>query len=54
MILADLAIIKEQAGTEELWLELGRFAVAESGNYVVPVVDRKKLWSRTIGIGGRD
>jgi diaminopimelate decarboxylase len=40
-ILIDLAIIKEQAGAEELWLELGRFAVAECGYYVAPVVDRK-------------
>ncbi|MFT5295265.1 MAG: diaminopimelate decarboxylase [Colwellia sp.] len=40
-ILVDLAIIKEQAGAEELWLELGRFAVAECGYYVAPVVDRK-------------
>ncbi|NQZ22483.1 MAG: PLP-dependent decarboxylase [Colwellia sp.] len=40
-ILADLAIIKQQAGVEELWLELGRFAVAECGYYVVPVVDKK-------------
>lgn len=40
-IIADLAIIKQQAGAEELWLELGRFAVAECGYYVVPVVDKK-------------
>jgi len=40
-ILTDLADIKAQAGVEELWLELGRFAVAECGYYVVPVVDRK-------------
>ncbi|MBA6363798.1 PLP-dependent decarboxylase [Colwellia sp. BRX8-4] len=40
-IITDLAIIKQQAGAEELWLELGRFAVAECGYYVVPVVDRK-------------
>jgi len=40
-ILADLAKIKTQAGVEELWLELGRFAVAECGYYVVPVIDRK-------------
>ncbi|TPH12204.1 PLP-dependent decarboxylase [Litorilituus lipolyticus] len=37
----DLAVIKAQAGVEELWLELGRFAVAECGYYVVPVVDKK-------------
>lgn len=40
-IIADLADIKAQAGVEELWLELGRFAVAECGYYVVPVIDRK-------------
>lgn len=40
-IVDDLAIIKAQAGVEALWLELGRFAVAECGYYVVPVVDRK-------------
>jgi diaminopimelate decarboxylase len=40
-ILIDLDIIKQQAGVEELWLELGRFAVAECGYYVAPVVDRK-------------
>jgi diaminopimelate decarboxylase len=40
-ILTDLAAIKTQANVEELWLELGRFAVAECGYYVVPVVDRK-------------
>jgi diaminopimelate decarboxylase len=40
-IIADLAIIKQQAGVEELWLELGRFAVAECGYYVAPIVDRK-------------
>jgi len=40
-IITDLANIKAQAGVKELWLELGRFAVAECGYYVVPVVDRK-------------
>jgi diaminopimelate decarboxylase len=40
-IITDLADIKAQAGVEELWLELGRFAVAECGYYVVPVIDRK-------------
>lgn len=40
-IICDLADIKAQAGVDELWLELGRFAVAECGYYVVPVVDRK-------------
>jgi len=40
-IITDLADIKAQAGVKELWLELGRFAVAECGYYVVPVLDRK-------------
>ncbi|MEI6894376.1 MAG: PLP-dependent decarboxylase [Colwellia sp.] len=40
-IIDDLAVIKAKAGVKELWLELGRFAVAECGFYVVPVVDRK-------------
>jgi diaminopimelate decarboxylase len=41
IIIDDLAKIKAQAGVEELWLELGRYAVAQCGYYVVPVVDRK-------------
>jgi diaminopimelate decarboxylase len=40
-IIEDLATIKQQSGAQELWLELGRYAVAECGYYVVPVVDRK-------------
>ncbi|KGJ91277.1 PLP-dependent decarboxylase [Colwellia psychrerythraea] len=40
-VIEDLAVIKEESGVKELWLELGRFAVAECGYYVVPVVDRK-------------
>ena len=45
-VIEDLAIIKEKAGVEELWLELGRFAVAECGYYVVPVVDRKMNYNQ--------
>ena len=41
-IVEDLAKIKSQAGVSELWLELGRFAVAEMGYYVTSVVDRKQ------------
>ncbi|MEH6594418.1 MAG: PLP-dependent decarboxylase [Colwellia polaris] len=41
-IVADLAKIKKRAGVSELWLELGRFAVAEMGYYVTSVVDRKQ------------
>lgn len=40
-IIADLAQIKAQANVEELWLELGRYAVAHCGYYVAPVIDRK-------------
>ena len=40
-LLTTWLVIKAQAGVEELWLELGRFAVAECGYYVVPVVDKK-------------
>ncbi len=40
-IISDLADIKAKAGVDELWLELGRFAVAECGYYVVPVIDKK-------------
>jgi diaminopimelate decarboxylase len=45
-VIADLANIKAQSGVEELWLELGRFAVAECGYYVVPVVDRKMNYAQ--------
>jgi diaminopimelate decarboxylase len=40
-VISDLAKIKAQAGVKELWLELGRFAVADCGYYIVPVVDKK-------------
>ncbi len=41
-IVDDLATIKAQAGVKELWLELGRYAVAESGYYITSVVDKKQ------------
>jgi diaminopimelate decarboxylase len=41
-IIDDLAAIKTSAGVKELWLELGRYAVAESGYYVTSVVDKKQ------------
>lgn len=41
-IVDDLAKIKARAGVKELWLELGRYAVAESGYYVTSVVDKKQ------------
>ena len=40
-IISDLAQIKQQAGVEELWLELGRYAVGECGYYVTEIVDKK-------------
>ncbi|MDO6427064.1 PLP-dependent decarboxylase [Thalassotalea sp. 1_MG-2023] len=40
-IIADLAKIKQQANVAELWLELGRYAVANCGYYVTSVVDKK-------------
>ncbi len=40
-IISDLAEIKSQAGVSELWLELGRYAVADCGYYLTPVVDKK-------------
>ncbi|WP_448211800.1 PLP-dependent decarboxylase [Colwellia sp. MEBiC06753] len=39
--MADLAKIKAQANVAELWLELGRYAVAECGYYLTKVVDKK-------------
>lgn len=45
-IVDDLAVIKARAGVKELWLELGRYAVAESGYYVTSVVDKKQNFGR--------
>ncbi|MGS0536877.1 PLP-dependent decarboxylase [Pseudoalteromonas sp. SaAl2] len=36
-----LAKIKRDAGVDELWMELGRYAVGECGHYATPVVERK-------------
>ncbi|WP_339689926.1 PLP-dependent decarboxylase [uncultured Pseudoalteromonas sp.] len=36
-----LADIKNAAGVQELWMELGRYAVGECGHYATPVVERK-------------
>ncbi len=41
-----LAEIKSQANAQELWLELGRYAVAECGYYVSPVIDRKENFDK--------
>lgn len=45
-IVDDLATIKARAGVKELWLELGRYAVAESGYYVTSVVDKKQNYQQ--------
>jgi diaminopimelate decarboxylase len=45
-IVDDLALIKAEAGVEELWLELGRYAVAEFGYYVTAIVDRKSNYGQ--------
>ncbi|NOU51136.1 PLP-dependent decarboxylase [Pseudoalteromonas sp. JBTF-M23] len=37
-----LATIKASSGVEELWMELGRFAVGECGHYINPVVEQKQ------------
>lgn len=37
-----LANIKATANVEELWMELGRYAVGEYGHYVNPVVEQKQ------------
>lgn len=39
--ISDLAEIKAKANVKEIWLELGRYAVAQSGYYVAPIVDKK-------------
>ncbi|MBB1367974.1 PLP-dependent decarboxylase [Pseudoalteromonas sp. SR44-5] len=36
-----LADIKNAADVQELWMELGRYAVGECGHYATPVVERK-------------
>ncbi len=40
--------IKTQAGVDELWLELGRFAVAEYGYYINRVVDVKNNYQQDL------
>lgn len=40
-LLDALATIKAASGVEELWMELGRYAVGECGYYVNPVVEQK-------------
>lgn len=40
-LIDELAKIKRDSGVEELWMELGRYAVGECGHYVTPIVERK-------------
>jgi diaminopimelate decarboxylase len=40
-LITALANIKRHAGVNELWMELGRYAVGECGHYANPVVERK-------------
>ncbi|TMP31606.1 diaminopimelate decarboxylase [Pseudoalteromonas rubra] len=40
-VIDSLAKIKADAGVEELWMELGRYAVAHCGYYLNPVVEQK-------------
>ncbi|MBH0050938.1 MULTISPECIES: PLP-dependent decarboxylase [unclassified Pseudoalteromonas] len=45
-LIAALAKIKHDAGVEELWMELGRYAVGECGHYANPVVERKQNYNQ--------
>ncbi|MGK0516803.1 MAG: diaminopimelate decarboxylase, partial [Gammaproteobacteria bacterium] len=45
-LIAALAKIKNDAGVEELWMELGRYAVGECGHYANPVVERKQNYNQ--------
>ncbi|CAH9055453.1 2-[(L-alanin-3-ylcarbamoyl)methyl]-2-hydroxybutanedioate decarboxylase [Pseudoalteromonas sp. CIP111854] len=41
-LLDALASIKAAAGVDELWMELGRYAVGEYGHYVDPIIEQKQ------------
>ncbi|WP_105258097.1 PLP-dependent decarboxylase [Pseudoalteromonas sp. T1lg88] len=41
-VLTALEQIKRESGVQELWMELGRYAVAECGYYLNPVVEQKE------------
>lgn len=47
-LVTALSEIKRQACVNELWLELGRFAVGEYGHYLTPVVDRKSNYQQEL------
>lgn len=40
-VLGALRDIKRQSGVKELWMELGRYAVAQCGYYLDPVIEQK-------------
>lgn len=41
-LIEALCLIKKNAGVEQLWMELGRYAVGEYGYYANPVVEQKQ------------
>ena len=45
-LIETLASIKADAGVNELWMELGRYAVGECGHYVTPIVERKENYNQ--------
>jgi diaminopimelate decarboxylase len=45
-LIETLASIKADAGVQELWMELGRYAVGECGHYATPVVERKENYNQ--------
>lgn len=45
-VVEALAQLKRAAGIEQLWMELGRYAVGPFGHYLVDVVDRKQNFDR--------
>ncbi|ASM48497.1 diaminopimelate decarboxylase [Pseudoalteromonas espejiana DSM 9414] len=45
-LIAALAKIKHDAGVDELWMELGRYAVGECGHYANPVVECKQNYGQ--------
>ncbi|KTF18747.1 PLP-dependent decarboxylase [Pseudoalteromonas sp. 10-33] len=45
-LIAALAKIKKEAGVDELWMELGRYAVGECGHYANPIVESKQNYGQ--------
>ncbi|TMP11742.1 diaminopimelate decarboxylase [Pseudoalteromonas sp. S3178] len=45
-LIAALAKIKKDADVDELWMELGRYAVGECGHYANPVVECKQNYGQ--------